>query len=119
MKDDGVGIPRDKQDKLFQPFQRAGQETGGIGLVITRRLARLMGGEIGFRSEPGQGSVFWFDIPLRQACEPARESSPIGLEPAPGAARDLEKGALVLYVEDNHANVTFMYDLMSTTEGSI
>ena len=48
--DTGIGIPAEKQDKIFQPFQRAGQETGpiegtGIGLVITKRLAELMGGD--------------------------------------------------------------------------
>jgi len=68
VRDTGVGIPTDRQDKVFQPFQRAGQEVGpiegtGIGLLISRRLARLMGGELGFRSVEGDGSEFWVDIP--------------------------------------------------------
>src|SRR5262249_43101922 len=66
--DTGHGIPYERQDKLFQPFQRAGQETGpiegtGIGLVITKRLAELMGGRVGFRSTPGSGSEFWVELP--------------------------------------------------------
>jgi signal transduction histidine kinase len=69
VRDTGVGIAADKQDKLFQPFQRAGQEIGpiegtGLGLVITQRLARMIGGEVGFESVPGTGSTFWVDIPL-------------------------------------------------------
>jgi protein-histidine pros-kinase len=67
--DTGVGIPLEKQGKLFQPFQRAGQENGsiegtGIGLVITKRLAELMGGAVGFQSVPSTGSEFWVDVPL-------------------------------------------------------
>src|SRR6185436_18223830 len=70
--DTGAGIPLDKQDKLFQPFQRAGQETGpiegtGIGLTITKRLAELMNGLVGFRSVPSQGSAFWVDVPIHRA----------------------------------------------------
>jgi len=117
VRDTGFGIPPDKQDKLFQPFQRAGQETGpiegtGIGLVITKRLAQLMGGDVGFRSVAGQGSDFWVDIPVHVSN--ARSSTP-------PPAHDLESprfvGAghrLVLYVEDNPANVVFMKDLLSS-----
>jgi signal transduction histidine kinase/CheY-like chemotaxis protein len=117
--DTGTGIPADRQHKLFQPFQRAGQETGpiqgtGIGLVITQRLAALMRGEVGFRSVLGEGSEFWVDMPVHasgahsSAPPPAREASSGRL--APQACR------LVLYVEDNPASVTFMRDLMSTIE---
>jgi CheY-like chemotaxis protein len=115
--DTGIGIPADKQDKLFQPFQRAGQETGpiegtGIGLVITKRLAQLMGGDVGFRSTRGEGSEFWIDIPVHASgahssvAPPVREASSANLPP--------EGRRLVLYVEDNPANVTFMQDLVST-----
>jgi PAS domain S-box-containing protein len=70
--DSGMGIPEDKQASLFQPFERAGQETGsiegtGIGLAITRRLAQAMGGSVGFRSSYGQGSEFWVDMPVHSA----------------------------------------------------
>ncbi len=82
--DSGFGVPLDKQGKLFQPFQRAGQETGpiegtGIGLVISKRLAELMGGSVGFRSTPGIGSEFWVDFPARRPVA--------SWEPAPVASR--------------------------------
>lgn len=116
VEDSGFGIPLDKQDKLFQPFQRAGQEAGpiqgtGIGLVITKRLAELMGGGVGFRSDPGQGSAFWVNIPVHQSrakSTPERAFVETGAELSVGAER------VVLYVEDNPANVVFMKDLLGT-----
>jgi PAS domain S-box-containing protein len=119
VSDTGMGIPVDKQGKLFQPFQRAGQETGaiegtGIGLVIAKRLAELMGGHVGFRSAPGSGSEFWVDLPV--------EASTVDPAPTAAAAADTTlqfegpRGRLVLYVEDNPANVAFMRDLLRDFE---
>jgi PAS domain S-box-containing protein len=117
VKDTGLGIPADKHSRLFQPFQRAGQETGpiegtGIGLVITRRLARLMNGEVGFHSVEGQGSEFWVDIPVHVSGGPASDrphSMKVRRSHFVGSGR-----RVLLYVEDNPANVAFMRDLMST-----
>ena len=119
VSDTGIGIPADKQDKLFQPFQRAGQETGpiegtGIGLVITKRLAHLMHGDLGFRSAHGEGSTFWLDLPLHDT---STQSSPPPTVSAAGATSLASDGPrLILYVEDNPANVAFMTDLVSVFE---
>ena len=116
--DDGLGIPLDKQSKIFQPFQRAGQETGpiegtGIGLAITKRLAELMHGVVGFRSEPGVGSEFWIELPVY-----VPESAVHGTGALAGGATattlsggDGERFTVV-YIEDNPSNIAFMQGLV-------
>jgi PAS domain S-box-containing protein len=122
VEDTGIGIPAEKQDKLFQPFQRAGQETGpiegtGIGLVITKRLAQLMNGDVGFHSVAGEGSTFWVDMPLRRHTdEEATSTLPAAHD---GAASSLTSAGLILYVEDNPANIAFMRDLVSAFEAIV
>ena len=111
--DDGLGIAPEKQGKLFEPFQRAGQELGpiegtGIGLMICKRLAGIMGGEVGFKSLLGIGSEFWIELPEHLGAEqvlakPAAVAQRLEL---PGAQR------LVVYIEDNPSNIAFMQDVM-------
>jgi PAS domain S-box-containing protein len=113
--DDGIGIPADKRDKVFEPFQRAGQETGpiegtGIGLTITRRLAEMMKGRVGFTSEVDRGSAFWVDMPIhrRVTADILRTKPEIGTSPlATGDTRHK-----VIYIEDNPSNIAFMRDLV-------
>jgi signal transduction histidine kinase len=66
VQDMGPGIAPEDQGRLFEPLVRGHGASGpgiGLGLAIVRRLAEAHGGQVGVRSEPGQGSLFWFSLP--------------------------------------------------------
>jgi signal transduction histidine kinase len=71
VRDSGIGIPRDKQEVIFDPFSQADGSSGrsydgiGLGLAVSKQLVELMGGRIGVESEPECGSQFWFTLPLQ------------------------------------------------------
>jgi signal transduction histidine kinase/ActR/RegA family two-component response regulator len=114
VRDTGAGLTAEQLAQLFQPFNRLGREAGpeegtGIGLVMTNRLVRLMGGAIGAESTPGVGSVFWVEFPVAVAPR---------LTPVEAAAPStaLVDGPLlrhVLYVEDNPANLELVAQLVA------
>lgn len=98
--DTGQGIRHADQIKLFKPFQRLGHENSsikgtGIGLALSRELASLMDGEMGFGSEPGVGSCFWVELPAAQI---AGELDAAAMAQADSALLD------VIYVEDDRSS---------------
>ncbi|MDP1756725.1 MAG: hybrid sensor histidine kinase/response regulator, partial [Pseudohongiella sp.] len=117
VQDSGEGLSPEKLAQLFQPFNRLGQEASaeegtGIGLVVSKRLVELMGGEIGAESTVGVGSVFWIELNLTAEPQPAVGAD----EPlAPIQARVHHGAALrtLLYVEDNRANLNLVDRLIA------
>jgi len=65
-EDNGIGIPKQAQGKLFLMFQRATTQFDGtgVGLALVKKVAERMGGKVGVESEPGKGSRFWLDLRL-------------------------------------------------------
>lgn len=101
--DTGIGITNKDQTQLFEPFSRVGNqqqeiEGAGIGLALTRKLARQMNGQIGMESQPGIGSRFWIDLPCAEAASIAAMSSPVPDDAAIAAAGDT---ITLLYIEDD------------------
>ncbi len=100
MTDTGIGIPPETQARLFEKFVQADASTtrrfGGtsLGLAISKRLVARMGGEMGLRSSPGQGSTFWFRLPL-----PVDASAAVAVP-----ALDVVRTARVLVVDDLAVN---------------
>ena len=109
VQDSGIGIPKDRLSKLFEPFNQLDASTSrryggsGLGLAICQRLVNLMGGAIHLESEPGVGSVFSFDISLRQA----EASSSITEE------KEIFAGKRVLIVDDIQANRSILRLLLT------
>ncbi len=117
VEDTGVGIPKDKLDKIFEKFTQADTSVTrkfggtGLGLAITQQLVELMGGEIGVDSLEGQGSTFWFTIPLTMADE---ASVPVNLYDEKQGTTDIElsKNLRILAVDDHPINQTFAKKLL-------
>jgi CheY-like chemotaxis protein len=114
VRDTGSGLSAQKIDQLYTPFNRLGQDGAGtqgtgIGLVMTKRLVELMGGEIGVSSEVGVGSVFWVEM-LAGAAPVEGDAASLELEQSSGACT-------VLYIEDNPANLKLVQRLIARRPG--
>jgi two-component system sensor histidine kinase/response regulator len=120
VQDTGVGIAADTMTRLFHAFEQADSSTTrkyggtGLGLAITRRIAQLMGGEVGADSTPGEGSTFWFTVRLQHGH---------GIMPAEPATRDTADAetqlrrrrgnARLLLAEDNAINREVALELLN------
>ncbi len=110
--DSGIGIPKEAQEKIFQNFYQTDSSISrrfggtGLGLAISKAIVSKMEGTIGFQSESGKGSQFWFEVPMPVAQESSferpMESFP-GLPPL-GQSSSRLKGLRTLIIEDNHLN---------------
>lgn len=133
ISDQGPGIPDSKRAQIFQPFNRLGFEASdvegtGIGLTISRKLVDLMDGRIDFVSGRQGGTTFYIDIPIAEGdsvapdAEAGSPASAIAADDRATSAGWLEADAvgrktrLMLYVEDNPANLRLMEEVVAQIE---
>ena len=111
IRDTGIGIPERDQSRLFQAFRQADASISrrhggtGLGLVITQKLVREMGGDISFHSQPNRGSTFWFNINL--------DLNPNVISEGPDTSS--LQGKRIAYVEANAAAAQATLDMLATT----
>ncbi len=112
VRDSGIGIAPDLQERLFQPFVQADSSTTrrfggtGLGLSICRELAQLMGGSVGMHSTPGAGSRFWAELPLCRADGAADAPLPVPVVAQPLAGRR------ILVAEDHPVNMMIAAEML-------
>jgi PAS domain S-box-containing protein len=116
--DSGEGIPADKQARIFNAFDRLGEERGviegtGIGLVITKRIVEAMGGKIGFESCVGQGSTFWLEFPLSAFHQSVPPQAAVSGSSIANPARTHARSPAVLYIEDSEMNLRLMQQIFA------
>ena len=117
--DTGPGIPAEKMELLFQPFERLGAERGtiegtGLGLAVSKGLTEAMGGHLDVESSVGAGTTFSLDLPRAEA--PLDDSEMA--QTAHGRVGDvLDSAGTVLYIEDNTSNIRLVERLFSRRPG--
>ena len=105
VKDEGIGIPKDKIDKIFEAFTQADDSTTrkfggtGLGLSISSQIIKLLGGELKVKSQENKGSEFYFEIPIEIVAKNKQTKNII---------QNKELSGKILIVEDNPANQMFL-----------
>jgi PAS domain S-box-containing protein len=125
VSDTGTGIPAEKRGDLFKPFERLGLEAGeiegtGIGLTITKQIIELLGGQVGYQSEEGEGSTFWLDVPMSSEQAAVERKSAETEKPTQKAEWKNDEGPIrtILYVEDNPSNMRLMETIVGLVENT-
>jgi two-component system, sensor histidine kinase and response regulator len=125
VRDTGIGIPAEAQQRLFCAFEQADNSTTrryggtGLGLAITQRLARLMGGDAGVDSAPGEGSTFWMTARLAKAeqLNPPAVAVTEAVVPPENILRQKHASARLLLVEDDWVNQEVALELLREIAG--
>ncbi|MEW6678235.1 MAG: chemotaxis protein CheB [Pseudomonadota bacterium] len=118
IQDTGIGIDGETQKRLFNPFEQADSSTTrsyggtGLGLAISRRLARMMGGDIGLVSQPGKGSLFWFTVRVAKLDLSTNETEISGAQ-AELRLRQSHAGTRILLAEDEPISQEIALDLLT------
>jgi PAS domain S-box-containing protein len=115
VQDTGIGMTEEQQARVFEAFEQGHSSTTrkyggtGLGLTISRHLARMMGGKVGVNCSPGVGCIFWFNVTLKRL-----EQSDL-IEPKEWVAVDFRHDAALLLVEDNEINQEVAKQLLEGT----
>jgi PAS domain S-box-containing protein len=117
VSDTGIGIPKDKHKNVFVPFERLGTEaTGiegtGIGLAISKRLIELMEGHVYFESALGEGTSFFVELQVAEAKQVSPEENSPAAPSSIAPTKTIEK-KIILYIEDNEANLELVGRILS------
>jgi PAS domain S-box-containing protein len=110
VQDTGIGISAEDQQRLFTAFEQAdGSMTRkyggtGLGLAITKRLAQMMGGDVGVDSQLGSGSTFWFTVRIGKAVDAVRHPSTFSQDKAESRLTAAFAGTRILLAEDEPIN---------------
>ncbi|MDH5183238.1 MAG: ATP-binding protein [Gammaproteobacteria bacterium] len=121
VQDTGRGLSPAQQEKLFTAFERLGADTTeiegtGIGLVITKRLVEMMGGDIGVNSEIGKGSEFWIRLDRDESQDHKVSTNVETIEPVTTSSVKIAE-TKVLYIEDNAVNLKLVEKLFKRLPG--
>ena len=118
VEDTGIGLAPEILPRLFGAFEQADGNTTrkyggtGLGLLITRRLAKLMGGDAGCESRLGHGSTFWFTVRLNKKTGPEMAAYQPNLEDAGAHIRSLHQGKKILVADDEEMNLEIAETLL-------
>jgi CheY-like chemotaxis protein len=117
VRDTGKGIPKDKIENIFKPFDRLGLEGGriegtGIGLTISKKIIEMMSGTIGFTSSFGEGSFFFIEVPI--SSKPPLSPDQIKIPPSLNEPfLNQEKTKKILYIDDISTNLRLVGRFLS------
>jgi len=121
VSDDGIGIGEDRLEDLFNPFTQVDSsytrefEGAGLGLAIVKELVATLDGEVGVSSRVGEGSYFWFAIPLQVVEQSAPQED---VSTAAGSLK-FDRTFNVLLVEDNQLNANYVESCMASMGGNV